>query len=303
MQKLKSVLITGITGYIGGSIALALIDKGYRVFGIYRKQEDKLRILSEGISPVYCDLNDKNLTPLKAAIKACDIVIHAAECDSIVIAALLIKTLRGTGKTLIYTSGAGYLANHRQQIATLLHIHEDNPVRTSNVFPNRIRINNAILRSAAFGIHSIVMVPGMVYGKGHFINIKSKQLPALEQAAHALQSGVYIDSGKNCWSHVHIDDLVDLYLLALAKAKRGSLFYIENGETSFYEIGTAIHQRLGFNGTATSLTLLEASERWGSMMAKIGLSSNCRINADKARQMLGWQPHHNSILSYIFEEI
>lgn len=45
----KKVLITGISGFVGGYLAKALIDQGHQVFGIIRKRSDSLkpRLLNE----------------------------------------------------------------------------------------------------------------------------------------------------------------------------------------------------------------------------------------------------------------
>jgi len=48
---------------------------------------------------------------------------------------------------------------------------------------------------------------------------------------------------SNCVSG--FDDVVDLYLLALAKASASAFYFAENGEASFGEIGPAIASRLG----------------------------------------------------------
>lgn len=302
MQGSNHVLITGITGYIGGSVALAFREAGYIVSGTYRKEEDKQRISAAGMTPVFCDLSAENLQSLAEAIRRNDIIIHAAECDSISLAALLIREMKGSGKTLIYTSGAGYLANHRRHAAVQQVFQEDIPVRATGVFPDRVRINRALLRAGAFGIRSMVMVPAMVYGEGSFINRQSKQLPALTLAAEELSCGVYIGDGLNSWSNVHVDDLAALYLLAAEKAANGTLWYVENGCCSFRQIGEALHQRLGFAGHATSMPLQAATAHWGSLMAKIALSSDCRISGDKARKMLGWEPRYHDMTAYIAEQ-
>ena len=50
--------------------------------------------------------------------------------------------------------------------------------------------------------------------------------------------------GLNRYSNVHIDDLVELCLLALEKAPGGSFFFAENGHASFKEIAGMVSPAL-----------------------------------------------------------
>lgn len=61
----------------------------------------------------------------------------------------------------------------------------------------------------------------MIYGRGTGLKRDSIQVPALIRLSLAQQAGVYLGRGLNVWSNVHIDDLVDLYSLAIARAQPG----------------------------------------------------------------------------------
>lgn len=124
------------------------------------------------------------------------------------------------------------------------------------------------------------------------------QIPFL--AANARQQGTVeiVGAGANVWSHVHIDDVVSLYLLALAKAPAGAFYFAENGEASFAELGAAIARRLGLPGV-TFLPADVAARRWGEAKAYFSLGSNSRVRATRARTELGWSPRHASVLDWI----
>jgi nucleoside-diphosphate-sugar epimerase len=111
----------------------------------------------------------------------------------------------------------------------------------------------------------------------------------------------YIGHGLNIWSNVQIDDLVDLYLLALEKAGAGSFFFAENGEAQLKAIVEEIGRQL--NLTATSRTESEAISAFGREAAVFALGSNSRVSARNAREQLGWRPRINDILGSIREEI
>jgi len=105
----------------------------------------------------------------------------------------------------------------------------------------------------------------------------------------------YVGSGENVWSTVHIEDVADAYLLALEGARPGSFFFIENGETSFKSIVASIARLLGGKRAAEGWSIDEAIAEWGPMAVWFSLGGNSRVNADKARGMLGWRPHGASL--------
>jgi nucleoside-diphosphate-sugar epimerase len=128
------------------------------------------------------------------------------------------------------------------------------------------------------------------------------QVPFL--AANARDKGVVqiVGRGLNVWSNVHIDDVVDLFLLALTKAPAGAFYFAENGEASFGDIGAAIAKRLGL-GSVEALPPEVAAERWGESKAYFTLGSNSRVRAQRARRELGWAPRHVSLLDWILTEM
>jgi nucleoside-diphosphate-sugar epimerase len=134
------------------------------------------------------------------------------------------------------------------------------------------------------------------------LNPSSVQIPFL--AANARDKGVVqiVGRGLNVWSNVHIDDVVDLYLLALTKAPAGAFYFAENGEASFGDIAAAIAKRLGLAGV-DALPPQVAAERWGESKAYFTLGSNSRVRARRARRELGWAPRHASVIEWIRTEM
>ncbi len=111
-------------------------------------------------------------------------------------------------------------------------------------------------------------------------------------------AGVYIGKGLNRWSNVHIEDLVQLYALALEKAPTASYFYAENGEASYGEIAAYVSQTLGFDGKIIFWNVDEALAELGDW-AKYALGSNSRVKAVHARNLLGWKPNGISLKDWI----
>lgn len=294
---MKKIFIIGITGYIGGTIALKLKEKGYEVLGLARKDADINSLNALGFNIVKGSL--QNVEVLRKAIVESDAVINTADSDDYLVVEDFLSLLRGTGKTFIYTSGSNIIANWTQPETADFVFTEDFPLETISPAPNRLIINDYVLRSAIDGVRNIVIVPSMVYGEGLLLNKESKQIPLLIKTAKDKNVGVYVGSGSQSWSNVHVEDLADLYIAALERAKPGSIFFAENGIASFKEIAEVIHHKLSLHGTPVSLSQSEAVSLWGDMMATMALGSDCRLNADKARLFLDWNPRYDSVLTYL----
>ncbi|MFP3335759.1 NAD(P)H-binding protein, partial [Pseudomonas sp. SIMBA_064] len=69
--------ITGITGYIGGTIAKKLLEKNYSVTGLVRNETDVKKLEQSGIESIIGSIHDE--TVLKAAVSNADAVIHTAD--------------------------------------------------------------------------------------------------------------------------------------------------------------------------------------------------------------------------------
>jgi 2-alkyl-3-oxoalkanoate reductase len=72
----KKVLVTGATGFIGGRLALHLVEKGYAVRGTGRRLERSEALLARGVELVAADLFEDDA--LKALCEGVDVVVHCA---------------------------------------------------------------------------------------------------------------------------------------------------------------------------------------------------------------------------------
>lgn len=291
------VFLTGANGYIGGTIANLLVKKGYEVSGLIRKPELAAQLEAQGIRAVVGDID--NVPLLKQEAQAADAVIHTASVANSLLIDTFIDALKGTGKTLIHTSGSSIVGNRdKGERSDFIHT-EDFPIDPVAERILWIDLNNRVLRSAKAGIRSIVIVPSMVYGEGYGIHKESIQLPFLWKISKEKGIGVHVEKGESIWSNVHVVDTAQLYVDALERAVPGSLFYVENGQASFKEIARAMSVKLGKGDHTAAITTEEAIGIWGEDIAYYGLGANSRCSAEKARTMLGWQPIYNSIFEHI----
>jgi nucleoside-diphosphate-sugar epimerase len=155
-----------------------------------------------------------------------------------------------------------------------------------------------VLAAAQRGIRSSVLCNTLIYGHGAVKGSASVQLPRLLRQAQ--ESGVvrHVGSGGNIWSNVFIDDVVELYRLALEKSPAGTFYFVESGEASFRDMSAAIAKALHL-GPAQDWPLDQAIAEWGYEMASYGLGSNSRVRGTRSRELLGWQPTRTSVIDWI----
>lgn len=291
------IFLTGASGYIGGSVAAALTARGDTVRGLVRSQDKAEAVRALGIAPVLGTLDD--LDTLRAETRAADAAIHTASADHADSIRAIMDALEGTGKRLIHTSGSSIVGT--QAMGEFLDpvYEDDTPFVPSPGRADRTALTWEVRDSHARGVHTIVIAPALIYGPGRGAGAHSMQVPWLIETARRHGHPRHLGPGENRWSNVHIDDLVDLYLLALDHAPAGSFYWAENGEASMAELAASIGRMMGQDGTTRPMTAEEAAAEWGEGPAINTMGSNSRVRARRARAELGWSPHRTSVVEEI----
>ena len=290
------ILVTGATGYIGGSVATGLVTQGHHVVGLARTSEAAEKLKKRGIEPLSGSLTDHGV--LARAARTVDGVINAAHADNPFVVHAILPQLRASGKVFIQTSGTSVVSTYDEGEAVERVFHEDTPFTPMPEKATRVAIDRQVLGSALDGVRSVVIRPSLIYGRGIGVDGASVQIPKLIEQAKASGVARHIGRGLNVWSHVHIQDVVDLFLLALKAAPAGSLFYAENGEASMKTAVEAISRMLGLGGKTEAWAIEDAVTALGPG-AHLSFASNSRVQAMKARKVLGWAPKGPALLEEI----
>jgi nucleoside-diphosphate-sugar epimerase len=295
-----NIFITGAGGFIGGSIAAGLARDGHRVRGLIRRAEQADDLKRLNIEPVIGSLDDTDLLATEA--RAADAVINAASSDHRAAVETLIGALEGTNKPFLHTSGSSIVGDASGgEASDKIYSEDDLPAPTPDKAP-RVAIDTLVLDAAKRGVRSAVLCNTLIYGHGAVPNATSVQLPRLERQAK--KSGIvrHVGRGLNIWSNVHIDDVVDIYRLALEKSPAGTFYFVESGEAQFRDMTTAMARALDLRGPE-DWPLEEAIEEWGYEMASYGLGSNSRVRSKRTREVLGWQPKRTSVIEWIEKDM
>lgn len=283
------VLLTGATGYIGSAVADALMERGHEVVGLARSDEAAQKLEAKGIRAWRGSLNEPE--SIASAARETDAVIHAAsingpdapQADRQSVEAI-IGALEGTRKPFIYTSGVWVLGNTGESVAD-----ESSPLDPTPLVAWRPGVEQLVLDAAQKGVRSIVLRPAMVYGRG------GGMVTDFLETARKSGAARYIGTGENRWSLIHVEDLADLYVLALEQAEAGTMLMVASGPSMrVLEIAEKASQTAGAGGQTLSWPLTEAQGRLGPLADALVLDQ--QVSGERARELLQWTPKAPSLI-------
>ncbi|SDS27737.1 NAD-dependent epimerase/dehydratase family protein [Microlunatus soli] len=279
------ILVTGATGYVGRSAALALTADGHRVDALTRDPgaERAVELSDAGVRSVRGDLGDP--ASLTAAIRDVDAVLHTAfdaddhvGTDRALFGALRTADQDGRHRHLVYTTGCSVYGPSDHPVLT-----ESTPVDPDN---RRARLE-AELR--ATGIPHTILRPAMVHGGDARTSIVGRWF-------EAARAGRPVHHGRRDkrWSWVHVDDVADAYRAVLRDpaAQAGKVFLLaEDQPVEPLAVLQAAARTAGHRG-AVSFAPIEDE------IATYRVFDHDEIvDATQARTHLGWTPGRPDVLA------
>jgi nucleoside-diphosphate-sugar epimerase len=280
------IFLTGATGYIGSAVAERLRAAGYPLTALARSDASAAKLEAAGIQPVRGDFSDPK--SVGSAARATDGVISLAttydpSIDGPAIDAIL-EALAGSNKPFIYTSGIWSHGDTGGKV-----VDETSPANPAELVRWRQDVEQRVLDGAKRGIRSVVIRPAIVYGRGGGI-------PAgLSESARKEGAARFVGTGKNRWPLVHVEDLADLYFLALEKAPPGTLLLGVSGRSRpVSEIAEAASRGAGAGGRTVATPLDEARKKMGLYADALALDQ--QASGRRAQDLLGWEPRRPDVL-------
>ncbi|CAH0003790.1 unnamed protein product [Clonostachys byssicola] len=319
------ILLTGATGYIGGSVLTTLLAsenpliKAAQITALVRKQEQVDLLKEKGIdSTLFSGLDD--VSSVRDIASQYDVVIHTASSFDTPAAKALIAGLEdrkkktGQQTSLIHTSGTSSLGDQpirgtfaekrvfsdKDDIYTYERYRED-----LEAYPQRTTDLVVFEKGEAAGVKTYIVTAPTIYGIGNgLFNRTSIQIDAVIRAAKLDGYAVRVGSGSEEWDHVHIADLVKLYETILARllagddlpSNKNGVYFAETGHHSWKELSDRVAKDGKALGYLQSDVVREVGLKDGSaklhvpeLVVELGFASRSRTQAEKSRE-IGWAP-------------
>jgi len=218
------ILITGATGFVGSNLAKKLIDKGYEVIALARKQSNVDFLKEIGVKIIYCDLN--NYKSLRKELKQINVVYHLAAikrgsfCSAKKYYNINVKSTENILKNcpenlyrFIYCSSAGVHGNDFEK--DKLPVDELYPYDAYNVYEQTQLAAEKIVREIAKlrNIPYTIVRPGFTYGPGNTSMIRMFELI---KKHHFF---IFAGKGNSLIHPTYIDDLINALILIIRNKK------------------------------------------------------------------------------------
>jgi len=278
------VFLTGASGYIGSAVLRALIARDHTVTAVLRSDEKAARAREAGATAVVGDLADQELVARLA--READAVVHTASAEDVDpgFIATVLTTLDGTEKPFVHTGGIFTFGASSE-------ITEDAPIAPPALTAWR-SANEAQVRAST--VRTTVVAPGIVHGHG--AGIPTMFVPDGEAPVRL------VGDGTQRWTTVHVDDLAELYVLAVERGDQDGYLVAASGHNpTVRDLAQAgVEGQPGVGGQADAHAAVvaesvdESRERLGTDFADALLLDQVATGAHA--RSLGWQPSHPTLV-------
>jgi nucleoside-diphosphate-sugar epimerase len=230
------VLVTGASGTIGRRLVPALVAAGHQVRAMIRSDAAAQTAAAAGAEPVHGDVTDP--ASLSAAVRGCEVVIHAAGRmgGSSAVEPFLPVNVTGTRNMLAAAAGAQvrrfiYLGAAMSLLGSprpITGADESWPLqqpRCSGYAASKTRADQAVQAANGPQMATVVVRPGWVWGTAD-----DPQAASFVQAVRAGQMRL-IDGGRHRIVATHMDNAIHAVVLAIDHGS-GGYYVFDDGSTT-----------------------------------------------------------------------
>jgi nucleoside-diphosphate-sugar epimerase len=291
------LFVMGGSGYIGSVVCERLLAEGHQLRGLARSDAAAAQLAEDGIEPVRGALGDTDVIGKESRaadgvvqittggflIQAMDTVHEAVSTTDAVL-----EALAGTNKPYIWTGGTGgWLdtgAAFPERVVT-----ETDPMTPPHFYIHFLQIAQKLLASQ--DVRTIILSAGQLYGRGGgYIGPVARSFNDFRK--HGVVHACNMD---NAFTFVHVDDLADLYAIALRDPSTRGNFIAATDTVHMMDVARAVSKAVGLDGKIEIVDHLTMRQLNGR--ANEGdFFCNLRASCAKARKELGWQPHRPGLL-------
>lgn len=272
------IAITGATGYIGSHVLAGLLGEGHEPTALVRSEAAAEAVVARGARAAMVDLHDR--AAVAELLAAADGAVHAASPGDETSAALdaavadaAIAAFAGSGRPYVHTGGAWVYGSNPS-------IDEASPLRPPALVAWKVEIERRVLDS---DLRGVVVVAGTAYGD------RAGAMPLLLVGSPRDDDGnlIMLGSGQQRWPTVHVADLANLFVRALADGSARGRYVAGDGRNpTVAELTEAAAEAVGAPGAVPG-SEGEARARFGELFAEVLLLDQASAAA-RARDELGW---------------
>ncbi len=299
------VFVTGATGFIGGTVARQLRDRGDVVVCLVRSPEKAAALTAAGCELVQGDLGDREA--MRAAMEGCDGVVHAAAMYEVGIPesqrpAMYEANVVGTENALgaaaeakvpkiVYVSTCGVFGNTHHQIVDESYKHPGKEY-TSYYEETKVAAHRAAKRMMDDGLPCTIVQPGGVYGPGD----TSQLFDLLDQFVKGRMPLIPFPELGLCLAHV--EDTAAGIVLALDKGGPGEIYILAGPPTTMREAIGIVASVAGKRAPklAVPTILMKAMTPIGPLVGKMmGQPPNLRELIASADNVTFWATNEKAV--------
>lgn len=277
------VLVTGASGYIGGTVTAALVRAGHQVTGQHHAPAGADALRKLGATPVRAELG--RFAELVPTLAQQDAVIHTAADyqaphDREAVDAMLAGAqAAGRPYFVLFTSGVWVLGERPTAVAE-----DASTDRPAAAVAWRVEHERLVLGGAAGPIAAAVIRPGMVFGgRGGVFN-------AWFDSGAKEGAVAFVGTGRQHWSFVHVEDLAELYRAVLERRATGVFHGVDGKPERVEDAARAVSEALG-KGAVRAVPVEEARKAMGGMADAMAMD---QVIATARAREVGWAPRRRS---------
>lgn len=292
MTQSTRVFVLGATGLIGGHAARALVAAGHAVFGLARSAASAHALEAAGIAPVSGDVDDREA--LQAGIDGADTVLFApslGEAEGPVVDWML-ERMAGSGKTFIFCSGTGVVGQRTLGDWSEDTFAEDDAFTPPRSIAGRVEIENKVRAASSQGLaRGMVVRPPAVWTEDRPHSLITNVVDSVRSTGAAC----YIGKGLNMYSHIHAEDLGEVFRNVVERGRDGAVYHAVAGEVPNRWIAETVARIM--DCPTRSITMDEAIELWGKFASLIVFGASSRSRSPRTRREFGWSPTRTDMLA------
>ena len=310
------VLVTGASGFIGSHLVPALIENGYTPVAMVRRSSDTTKLDALGVETRTGDLGDPE--SLREVVDGVDVVVHLAAYYKFYGEKEQYRKINVVGTLALAEAAKKAGVNHFIYCSSTEAIGPIKGGGDETSTPNPQYEYGVSKITAEHGLYEMqgespwvtVIRPSGVYGPGNIDDVSYWFV--MSQAGGGVLSKFIVGSGMKRIQFVHVEDVVQGFMLALEKpdASKGETFIIsENKAYTYKEVYGIIAELLNKQPpqlhippwlAKLSIAPVEYINKltghddfmWHTATVDSVLSDRC-YSIDKAIKLLGYEPKYD----------